>query len=52
MDPACLRHTEIPGTSKLFADLSYNFERVASFYRHNPHQPESYAAAAREIQYP
>ena len=29
MDPACLRHTEIPGTSKLFADLSYHFDRVA-----------------------
>jgi bacillithiol biosynthesis cysteine-adding enzyme BshC len=52
MDPACLRHTEIPGTSKLFADLSYHFDRVARFYRHNPHLRESYAAAAREIQYP
>jgi len=52
MDPACLRHTEIPGTSKLFADLSYHFDRVERFYRHNPHQRESYAAAAREVQYP
>jgi bacillithiol synthase len=52
MDPACLRHTEIPGTSKLFADLTYHFDRVARFYRHNPHQRESYATAAREIQYP
>jgi bacillithiol biosynthesis cysteine-adding enzyme BshC len=52
MDPACLRHTEIPGTSKLFADLSYHFDRVARFYRHNPHSRESYAAAAREIRYP
>jgi bacillithiol synthase len=52
MDPACLRQTEIPGTSKLFADLSYNFDKVARFYRHNPHRRESYAAAAREVQYP
>jgi uncharacterized protein YllA (UPF0747 family) len=56
MDPACLRHTEIPGTSKLFADLSYHFgdpsNGVARFYRHNPHARESYAAAAREVQYP
>jgi bacillithiol synthase len=56
MDPACLRHTEIPGTSKLFADLSYDFgatnKGVARFYRHNPHHRESYAAAAREVQYP
>ena len=52
MDPACLRHTEIPGTSKLFADFSYHFDRVARFYRHNPQQRESYAAASREIRYP
>ena len=52
MDPACLRHTEIPGTSKLFADLSYHFDRVARFYRHNPHQRESFAVAAREVSYP
>lgn len=52
MDSACLRHTEIPGTSKLFADFSYNFDRVARFYRHDPHQRQSYAAAVREIQYP
>jgi bacillithiol biosynthesis cysteine-adding enzyme BshC len=52
MDPACLRHTEIPGTSRIFADLSYHFDRVARFYRHNPHRRESYAAAAREVQYP
>jgi bacillithiol synthase len=56
MDPACLRHTEIPGTSKLFADLSYHFgdpnNGVARFYRHNPHHRESYAAATRQVQYP
>jgi bacillithiol biosynthesis cysteine-adding enzyme BshC len=56
MDPACLRHTEIPGTSRLFADFSYHFGHpdngVARFYRHNPHDRDSYAAAAREIQYP
>ena len=52
MDPACLRHTEIPGTTKLFADLSYHFDKVARFYGHNPHERESYAAAAREVRYP
>src|SRR6185295_3224751 len=52
MDPACLRHTELPGTSKLFADFSYHFDRVARFYSHNPHEPASYESAAREIQYP
>ena len=52
MDPACLRHTEIPGTSRLFADFSYHFDRVSRFYSHNPQHRESYAAAAREIRYP
>jgi bacillithiol biosynthesis cysteine-adding enzyme BshC len=52
MDPACLRHTELPGTSKLFADFSYHFDRVARFYSHNPHDPASYGAAAREVRYP
>ena len=52
MDTACLRHTEIPGTSRLFADFSYHFDRVSRFYSHNPQHRESYAAAAREIRYP
>ncbi len=52
MEPACIRHTEIPGTSKLFADFTYHFDRVARFYRHNPHYATSLAAAAREVDYP
>src|SRR5271154_2235201 len=52
MEPACIRHTDLPGTSKLFADFTYHFDRVAGFYRHNPHDPESLAAAAAEIDYP
>lgn len=52
MEPGCIRHTDLPGTSRLFADFSYHFERVARFYRHNPHDPASFEAAAREIDYP
>ncbi len=52
MDPACLRHTDLPGASKLFGDFSYHYDRVANFYRHSPHNPASFAAAASEIQYP
>src|ERR1700679_4016511 len=52
IEAACIRHTELPGTSKLFADFSYHFDRVARFYRHNPHNPASFAAVAREIEYP
>src|SRR6185437_16026278 len=52
MQPACIRHTDLPGTSQLFADFSYHFDRVASFYQHDPHDPQSFEHAAAQIQYP
>ena len=52
MEPACIRHTDLPGTSRLFADFSYHFDRVARFFRHDPHSATSFAAAASEIVYP
>jgi bacillithiol biosynthesis cysteine-adding enzyme BshC len=52
MEPACIRHTDLPGTSKLFADFSYQFNRVAPFYAHDPHHPASFAAAAQALDYP
>jgi bacillithiol biosynthesis cysteine-adding enzyme BshC len=52
MEPACIRHTDLPGASRLFVDFSYHFDRVAHFYRHDPHDFESFEAAAREINYP
>ncbi len=50
--PACIRHTDLPGTSRLFADFSYHFDRVAQFYGHNPHETESFRRAAGQIVYP
>jgi bacillithiol synthase len=52
MEPACLRHTEIPHTSRLFSDFQYHFDRVSRFYRYAPGDPSAYASAAREISYP
>ena len=52
MQPACIRHTDLPGTSRLFADFTYHFDRVAPFYRHDPRNPESFQKVAREIDYP
>lgn len=52
MQPACIRHTDLPGTSRLFADFAYHFDRVAQFYEHDPYDPESFARAAAQIQYP
>jgi bacillithiol biosynthesis cysteine-adding enzyme BshC len=52
MEPACIRHNDLPGASRLFLDFSYHFDKVADFYQHNPHQPQSLAAAAKEVDYP
>jgi bacillithiol biosynthesis cysteine-adding enzyme BshC len=52
MQPACIRHTDLPGASRLFVDFTYHFDRVARFYSHDPHRFESFEAAAREIDYP
>ena len=52
MDAACIRHTELPGTSRLFADYLYSFDRVARFYRHAPGGLESLQSASYEVHYP
>jgi bacillithiol biosynthesis cysteine-adding enzyme BshC len=52
MEQHCIRHTELPGASRLFADLLYRFDRVERFYPHAPYDPESYAQAAQQIVYP
>jgi bacillithiol biosynthesis cysteine-adding enzyme BshC len=52
MRTICIPHTELPGTSALFADYLYRFDRVARFYRHDPHNPASISRAAAEIDIP
>lgn len=52
MKQHCIRHTELPGATRLFSDLLYHFDRVAEFYPHAPYDPCSFAEAAREIVYP
>ncbi len=52
METACLRHTEIPHTSRLFSDFQYHFDRVSRFYAHNPFDASSYAAVAQEMAFP
>jgi bacillithiol biosynthesis cysteine-adding enzyme BshC len=52
MEPSCVRHTLIPGTSKLFADYLYNFDRVRGFYGHNFLAPDSLAHSAQGIDFP
>ena len=52
MDGACIRHTEIPGTSRLYADYLYSFDRVDAFYRHDPRALDALPSIAHEIDYP
>lgn len=52
MEAACIRHTRLPGTSKLFGDFLYHFDRVQHFYPLAPFELESYIAAARQVSLP
>ena len=52
MQSGCVRHTELPHTSRLFGDYVYHFSRVAHYYAHDPWGPGSFAEAAHEIVFP
>jgi len=52
MEAACLRHTDIPHTSKLFSDFQYHFNRVSRFYAYPPGDPAAFLQAAKELSYP
>src|SRR5260370_38671131 len=52
MECTCIRHTELPHTTKLFADFVYHFDRVSSFYNYAPFDPASFTASASQIQFP
>ena len=47
MESSCVRQTDIPGTSRLFADLIYRFDRVSDLYPHCPNDGEALAAATQ-----
>jgi bacillithiol biosynthesis cysteine-adding enzyme BshC len=46
MHCTCIRYSELPGTSRLFADFLYRPEGLERFYLHLPHQPEAFRQAA------
>jgi bacillithiol biosynthesis cysteine-adding enzyme BshC len=50
MECHCIRTSELPHGTKLFADFLDDFSRVAKFYGHPPSE-EGIAASAREIRY-
>ncbi len=52
MESSCVRHTNIPGTSKLFTDFLYSFEKVNNFYPYYFGDPGAYRDAAHAINFP
>jgi len=52
MKPACVRYDQLPGSSRLFLDYQYDFERVARFYARSPHDPKALHEAAAQAEYP
>src|ERR1700733_1454844 len=47
MECSCVRHTDVPGTSKLFADLIYRFDRVEDLYPYRPNDIQALLRAAK-----
>ena len=49
MECSCVRQTELPHTSKLFADLVYHFDRVQDLYPWRPNSLDAVAEASRFV---
>ena len=49
METSCIRQTALPNTTKLFADFTYNPEKVACFYPYLPLTDESWRQAADAV---
>ncbi len=52
MHCSCVRQTELPHTSALFADVLYHPDRAARFYNGQLHDPGAALAAARNVRFP
>src|SRR5579872_718228 len=51
MHCSCVRQTELPGTSALFADVLYHPDRTAPFYTYPFRDLDGFQAAARQISF-
>ncbi len=52
MECSCIRQTDLPHTTALFADLIYHPDRVSGFYPFIASDSESYSQAAAQIDFP
>jgi bacillithiol synthase len=51
MECTCVRYTDLPHTSRLFADLVYHPERVSAFYPHLDGAAGDYSVLARDLRF-
>jgi len=47
MECSCVRQTDLPNTSKLFADLIYRFDRVSDLYPYAPNDADALLEASK-----
>ena len=52
MEPSCVRQDQIPGTSKLFADYLYQFDKLSAFFPYSSWHADSVAASAQTVSFP
>ena len=52
MVSSCVRQTELPHTSALFADVLYHPDRTVRFFGHEQHDLEGVRASARSVEFP
>jgi bacillithiol biosynthesis cysteine-adding enzyme BshC len=52
MHCTCVRQSDLPNTSRLFADVLYNPDRTAAFYQYPFRDLDSFRASAAQIQLP
>ncbi len=52
MEPSCVQHSLIPGTSRLFCDYLYNFDRVKTFYPAHFSELGKLIESAKTVQFP
>src|SRR2546423_10149640 len=50
MHCTCVRQSDLPNTSRLFADVLYHPDRTAPFYQYPLRDLESFQASARQAQ--
>ena len=52
MQPSCVRQDLIPGTSKLFADYLYQFDKVSGFFPYTSWHADGVETAAKAVSFP